>query len=213
MRALVVFTDQSPHWAAGLLHRDFKHVWVLVEDERAGHWIEIDLRSTGLIVRSFCSTEDYDAVAELRNQGYRVLRCEADPELRVRTPMMWTHCVSLTKAVLGISNPLIITPFQLFKRLASKPVPSSWYVDMSLPGMGGGGSTRPAPRVATKSVLTQEEQRVMMDYEREGGLPTSEGARLQRKARGPAPLPPNPDWAKPHAGIKKNTGGGNSFYQ
>lgn len=117
MRALVIYSDSDAHWASGWLTQGFRHAWVLLEDERAHMWIEHDLTiENGLTARVFADL-DYDAALHFEQAGLTVQRVTAEPAKRQRLPLMTSSCVSMCKALLGVSTPWIWTPLQLHRHL------------------------------------------------------------------------------------------------
>jgi hypothetical protein len=113
LRALAVFHGFGDHPLSWLLHKDFRHVFVVLESE--GDWILID-GQTGLPTVKAVARADYDLAAFYRSEGLIVVEIERGRQT-VRWPWALANCVGHSKAMLGIRAPFCWTPRQLFKRL------------------------------------------------------------------------------------------------
>ncbi|MDY0029498.1 MAG: hypothetical protein RBR86_06100 [Pseudobdellovibrionaceae bacterium] len=65
------------------------------------------------------SLPDIDAAFDLRtwleDQGYRVIETQILTPERQYFPPLFLSCVEVVKRVIGMQNPLIITPYQLYR--------------------------------------------------------------------------------------------------
>lgn len=112
MKALAVFGNHGGHPLGWLLHRDFKHVFVVV---CAGdYWIKVDAR-TGVPDVAVVAGADYDLRQFYCEQGYHVVALEQSAG--IRGPLVIANCVGLAKAVLGIEAPFVWSPRQLYRFL------------------------------------------------------------------------------------------------
>jgi hypothetical protein len=118
LRALVVFHSNSDHWLASLLKPGFAHclVCILVERDGQGYWLSIDPAKGVPLINVECGPD-----GDLRGY-YEALGCTViETETCESHPPRWSwalaNCVGVLKYVLGVRAPLVITPYQLFKRL------------------------------------------------------------------------------------------------
>ena len=110
----VVFTD-SPRpclkWARpGFRHcyvarNDFGMVWTLIQDTMS----HLDVR-TKLV-------SEYPTVRDLAGKDAHIVPVVYDIEKRHRGHFCLFNCVEVVKAVLGIREPFILTPYQLYRYL------------------------------------------------------------------------------------------------
>lgn len=115
VRALVVFHDQGTHWAAPLLKPGFRHVFAAVEV--GDYWIMFDPRE-GRPVIEVVAPAGYDLAAFYRKQCFRTRDVRLPPTTEpLRWPYLWANCVGAVKAVIGLRAPLVVTPYQLYRRL------------------------------------------------------------------------------------------------
>lgn len=99
----VVFTNDSDHWWSRWLHRSIKHCYIVKPYN--GKWVYLERDTHGI---------NFDVIDELDQDATIVKSCFK----KTRSPMLFNNCVGVAKQALGIGNPLIITPYQLFKRLS-----------------------------------------------------------------------------------------------
>jgi hypothetical protein len=114
MRAIVIFQDASGHPLSPLLKHGFRHVVVTVDDGR--YWIECD-PATGTPRFTVMADSAFDLAGDYRKAGLTLV----ETETRTNTlllPLTLSNCVGVAKAVLGITHPLIVTPYQLYRHLA-----------------------------------------------------------------------------------------------
>ena len=116
--ALVMFEKDNTHWASGLLHKEARHVFCAVPDERAEAMIVHNLTINGLVIANECKL-DYDLPQFYRSHGIEVWKVPYQPERRVLLPFLLNSCVGLTKATVGIQS-WAVTPQQLRRHLARR---------------------------------------------------------------------------------------------
>lgn len=102
----VVFTGDDRHWWSPALHETIRHCYIMMPD--GGRWI-IHGKSTRYFDLFTCDEhpfkmEDVIVVKAKRRHSKRGL-------------LMLNTCVGHAKQILGINDPFILTPYQLFKRL------------------------------------------------------------------------------------------------
>jgi len=103
--AYVVFEDDSGHWWSPFLKKDIRHCFVIIPHN--GQWITHEKISQDFVIIS---------TSEPIYSG-RIVKTERK---KVKKGLfMLNTCVSHTKQILGINNPFIITPNQLYKYLRS----------------------------------------------------------------------------------------------
>jgi hypothetical protein len=130
-----MFEPDNGHWAAGFLHRDTRHVWCAVLDERVGAWLSLNLDRDGLHL-SFEALKGADLADHYRKQGCEVFEIETAPEDRALWPMVLNNCVGFTKAVLGLRT-RAFTPHQLRRHLLRTRPKATFAGGLTLPGFGG----------------------------------------------------------------------------
>lgn len=113
MRALAVFHGHGEHVLCPLLKRDFKHVFVALQN--GDYWIRVDGMS-GVPVAEVVAAADYDLATFYREEGFTVSEVGVDDKAP-RVPFASANCVGISKGFLGIRKPFIITPFGLYSYL------------------------------------------------------------------------------------------------
>jgi hypothetical protein len=111
--AIVLFQDGSQHWYRGLLKRGFRHCAIIIKT--GDYWVLFDpnlgyVRTKVMAPASYDMLSHYDKSKILAVRTY--VRIPAN-----RSPFFWGNCVGVVQALLGISNPFIITPHQLYKAI------------------------------------------------------------------------------------------------
>jgi hypothetical protein len=102
----VVFTGDDGHWWSPFLHPVIKHCYILVPDR--GRWI------------IYGKSEQYFDLFTLDDQPFKleqVIVVKAERKQIKRGLFMLNTCVGHAKQILGINDPFILTPYQLYKRL------------------------------------------------------------------------------------------------
>lgn len=121
MRAIVGFHGRSEHLLARFLEPGFQHCLVAVLDEQGpngGYWIEIDPRGGTPAVRVMAGGE-YDLAKHYNDLKISTVETTTRDRLPVY-PFCYANCVGIVKAILGIRNPMILTPYQLWRHLTCK---------------------------------------------------------------------------------------------
>ena len=115
--AVVAFADaERPRWLR-LLAKGFRHCFALVCS--SGRWVVINPMShwTDVVVLAESAdgaTAD-EMVRTLEARGFAAVACAvAEPARRAGLPAPFT-CVEVVKRILGIQEPLVLTPRQLFR--------------------------------------------------------------------------------------------------
>ena len=101
-----VFTAARDHWRSPLLHPLYQYCYLLKAD--AGRWIVYCKTSEGLDLMTldeFSASEGNVIVAKAKVRDNR------------RSLFMLNKCVGHIKQAIGIRNPFILTPYQLYKYL------------------------------------------------------------------------------------------------
>ncbi len=116
MKALICFHDHGDWWFSKSLRWGFRHVFVVVWDER-GYWVRLD-GMKGVPKATVEAGDDDLAGYYRREHGFTVI--EVQIERRERLPfLMVGTCVGMAKAFLGIRAPWVITPYQFYRYLRS----------------------------------------------------------------------------------------------
>ncbi len=111
MKAVAVFHD---HGDNRFLKPGYRHCFVAVQSGNA--WIRIDTLA-GRLVIEVVAPAAYDLAKFYRAEGYTVVETE-QRSLSWAWPLALATCVGLVKAVLGLNAPLVVTPYQLYRRIA-----------------------------------------------------------------------------------------------
>jgi len=123
MRALVLFEGKSnylkPHRLGWLLDRDFQHCAAVVQYRPEAPWFHVDTVDHRPHIRLIAMAEE-NPKQFYRDLGFCVLETRPRKPM-VRLPFAYANCVGLTKAVLGIGRPWIVTPRQLYNYLRRHP--------------------------------------------------------------------------------------------
>jgi len=101
-----VFTPSRDHWWCRFLHPDYQHCYLIKAE--AGRWIVYGKTTDGL---DLLTMEEFDI-----SVGNMIV-VKAEVEDDGRGLFMLNTCVGHTKQALGIWNPWILTPYQLYKHL------------------------------------------------------------------------------------------------
>lgn len=116
MRALVVFHGQGKHWLARFLKPGFTHVGFLLAV--GDYWVCID-PGIGTPDVQVPAASSSDLASYYRAKGWHCVEVETG-EIEAVGPFTLNTCVGVTKKFLGIRNPFIWTPFQLYKYISNK---------------------------------------------------------------------------------------------
>lgn len=118
--ALLVFCDETDLFWLWPLRRGFRHVFVALPVD--GGWITIDPLSTRMEVAFHPMPAGSDLAGWFRARGHVVLcvpRCRPG---RSAPPFLPFTCVTVAKRLLGLTAPLILTPWQLYRHFAPPPL-------------------------------------------------------------------------------------------
>lgn len=102
--------DDGPHWWSRFLHPQIKHCYVVVPSCDGG-WIGYSKTRIGM--DTMIAEDPKDIVGDDLLIKSKVVRGK-------RGLFMLNTCVGHTKQMLGISNPFIWTPYQLYKHLRKR---------------------------------------------------------------------------------------------
>lgn len=116
MKAIIVFHgDGSGFWPAFLGREGFRHCYAVVPS--GDFWILLDGRAGSPLLQVIAGTKKHDGpalVALLQTETNTVIEGEMPDKYDSLWPLMIGNCVGATKKILGVRNPLIWTPYQLF---------------------------------------------------------------------------------------------------
>jgi hypothetical protein len=119
--AWVVFSGEAPLWWLRCLRPGFRHCFVVLNDGE--RWILVDPLAPHTEVRVLDRPALWDVPGWYRGRGHAVVRAAVRRDrVRVAPPAPFT-CVEAVKRVIGLADPAVLTPWQLYRRLAS-PSPS-----------------------------------------------------------------------------------------
>ena len=113
MRCWVIFTNDVDHWLARLLKPGFRHCFVLAHMDTG--WFYLDLATNYLDIQIVPVPADFPYADWLEEQGLTL--AESERRYKGRIEIGIYTCVSMAKQFIGISNPLILTPHQLYRHL------------------------------------------------------------------------------------------------
>lgn len=114
-RILVVFTGAADLWWLRLLRPGFRHCFAALFD---GHrWITVDPLShrTEVVVQEV--PHGFDLAAHYRSRGLTVVEVAALPAPLKPAPPGLHSCVESVKRLVGVHSMLVLTPWQLHRRL------------------------------------------------------------------------------------------------
>jgi hypothetical protein len=103
----VVFTNDDGNWWSRLLHHRIKHCYVIVPSMNCSI---VHSKTTGIF--DLYNESDINGIIDSNSivMGYK-------QKSSSRSLFMLNTCVGHTKQLLGIGNPFIWTPYQLYKYL------------------------------------------------------------------------------------------------
>lgn len=117
-KAVVVFSNEGTHWLAPVLKPGFRHCAVAVQS--GGYWVGIDPRM-GTPAITVYADAGQDIAAEFRAAGHIVVETEVS-DTETRWPFALANCVGVVKAIIGVRDLTVWTPFQLYRYLTgTKP--------------------------------------------------------------------------------------------
>ncbi len=115
MRALVVFSGRTDLRWLRLLKPGFRHCFVAIHDGR--HWLTLDPLASRTELRVEPVPPDADLAAWYRGLGLTVVETAIARPVR---PAAWAPftCVEAVKRAIGLQAWWVVTPWQLYRRLA-----------------------------------------------------------------------------------------------
>ncbi|MGQ9371002.1 hypothetical protein [Azospirillum sp. ST 5-10] len=118
-RAWVVFSGTAELWWLRLLRPGFRHCFVVLNDGR--HWVIVDPLAPFTEVAVLDLPAGFDLPGWFRGIGLTPVAAGLRRGLRRPAPWAPFTCVEAVKRVLGLHAPLVLTPWQLYRRLAAAP--------------------------------------------------------------------------------------------
>lgn len=112
----VCFGGNKTHWWTKFLKKGFYHCFLLAREK--DNWLIVDhvMGYTDIIC-----LENTDALKVIRDKGYRVVKTQQNSVLSNKCHIFRLFtCVETIKHILGITTPLIFTPYQLYKYLKNE---------------------------------------------------------------------------------------------
>ena len=113
VKALAVFGPDGDHPLKLFLKDGFAHVFVVVQSNNS--WVRVDSQAGKVAIDIVCASS-YSLGDFYRDEGLYVV----ETTQRYR-PSFWpletANCVGLSKTILGIRAPFVLTPWQLYRHL------------------------------------------------------------------------------------------------
>ena len=107
----ICFGGNKTHWWTGFLKNGFYHCFLLAHEKN--QWLIIDhvIGYTDIVF-----LENANPINTVRNKGYMVVKAESNLSTNKKCHIFRPFtCVETVKHILGIANPFIFTPYQLYK--------------------------------------------------------------------------------------------------
>ncbi|OFX08361.1 MAG: hypothetical protein A2516_11325 [Alphaproteobacteria bacterium RIFOXYD12_FULL_60_8] len=117
-RALVVFSGQTDLPWLRALKPGYRHCFVSLSD--GARWITLEPLSHCTEISHYPDTEGFDMKAFYLSHGLTVVETRLRKVPRACAPLWFSTCVEGVKRVLGLHEPWIITPYQLYRFLTSE---------------------------------------------------------------------------------------------
>lgn len=106
-------------WKLFTLHRpDFQHVYAVRYDPDLKIWITFEFASQRFNFE-WCSGEEAAYLVGDLFENHKCIEIEASEGKPILTPR-FMYCVSFVKHIVGINNPFILTPYQLYCELIKR---------------------------------------------------------------------------------------------
>lgn len=102
----VVFEGSNSHWVSKFLDKDINHCYILVVSGENIITINTTVKGPEVFINN--------NISDILKDSYAI---KAEPCAKRHSLLMLNTCVGMVKQHLGISNPFIVTPLQLFKYL------------------------------------------------------------------------------------------------
>ena len=119
MQAVVLFNDGIEHPLSRLLRRGFRHVWCALQDADTGVWIGFDW-AYGHLKVSHLANDGFDLAQFYRERDHTALELTISNPRPHYAPLKLNNCVGHTKQLLGLSAPLVVTPWGLHQHLTQQ---------------------------------------------------------------------------------------------
>jgi len=118
-RIWVVFTGKTDIWYLKFLKKEFRHCFVILDDN--SHWITIDPLSSHTEVEIVSKKNKKQTLPKwFLECGFTVIETQFFDPLFKSAPLSFLNCVESIKKIIGIHSFGILTPYQLFKYLQKK---------------------------------------------------------------------------------------------
>lgn len=114
-RAVVVFHGHGVRGWRRLLRPGFRHCFAAVE--QGGYWILFDPQEGRPELRVLAAS-DFGLAAFYRESGFTAVETTVH-EAALVLPVMPATCVAAVKRIIGLRAALVLTPRQLYRRLAA----------------------------------------------------------------------------------------------
>jgi len=106
-------------WKLFTLHRpDFQHVYAVRYDPELGVWVTFEFASQRFNFE-WCSGDEAAFLVGDLFENHKCIEIESDYGSAICLPRL-IYCVSFVKHILGINNPFILTPYQLYCELIKR---------------------------------------------------------------------------------------------
>jgi len=114
-KALIVFSDNTGVWWLKYLKAGFRHCFIILETDRGCVWV--DPLSSSFTIKILEGYELNSLVRWYRDTGMRVVAVSEQPH--GQQPFVWAPmtCVEVVKRLIGIRDPFVLTPWQLYKTI------------------------------------------------------------------------------------------------
>lgn len=109
---IVAYTSETGFRLLRFLRPGFRHCFAIVHV--APYWVVMDSLSDRIALAVLCPRTLADYLVTLHARGYRCQVARARRARNRRLRLSPFSCVEVVKRLLGITNPLILTPFHLF---------------------------------------------------------------------------------------------------
>ncbi len=119
LEALVVFEDRPDSFWLRLLRPGFRHCFCLLRQPSG--WLLLDSRSRGFEARQVPSCGADSLIRAFSELGAHVIGMARGPMPYRRLPPAPFSCVELVKRAIGVTDPAILSPFQLYRTLSADP--------------------------------------------------------------------------------------------
>lgn len=117
---MIYFIDQGQrHWWDTVFHtrEGFRHCFMLAWDEWARRWLMIDARQRVTDVLICFDFEIENLLTGLAKSKLTVVRYYLSDEHDQKPPFFLSYCSNMIARVLGLKSSLILTPYQLYRKL------------------------------------------------------------------------------------------------